>query len=180
MGEEKGWHVIPGNKCLISVDGTDCPIYEPTPWSSKWYSHKFEGPGVRYEIAISIQTGWIVWLNGPFPCGDWPDIRIARTCLNHHLDDGEYYLADGGYGDNYQYAVTPRGLWKFGDRQIQVVRARHETVNSRIKIWRALSSKWRHELDKHGMMMRAVVLVVQLGLETDEPLFSVDYDETEF
>ena len=30
-------------------------------WNPKWYSHKYEGPGVRYEAAINIQTGDIVY-----------------------------------------------------------------------------------------------------------------------
>jgi hypothetical protein len=84
-----------GSHCLVSVDGTDFGIYEPSPFSPKWYSHKLNGPGLRYEIAICIQTGEPVWINGPFPCGSWPDLRIARNALVDALDAGEYYLADG-------------------------------------------------------------------------------------
>jgi hypothetical protein len=51
------------------------------------------GPGLRYEIAICIQTGEPVWINGPFPCGSWPDLIIARNALVDALDAGEYYLA---------------------------------------------------------------------------------------
>ncbi|GAX10088.1 hypothetical protein FisN_2Lu360 [Fistulifera solaris] len=29
----------------FSVDGTDCPINEPSPFSPKWYSHKFKSAG---------------------------------------------------------------------------------------------------------------------------------------
>ena len=43
-----------GNRCLISIDGTDCQIQEPTPFSPKWFSHKFNGPGIRYEVGILI------------------------------------------------------------------------------------------------------------------------------
>ena len=60
----------------MSIDGTDCRIQEPTPFDPLWYSHKFNGPGVRYEVGICIQTGWIVWVHGPFPAGDFPDIKI--------------------------------------------------------------------------------------------------------
>jgi hypothetical protein len=28
--------------CLMSVDGTDCPVFEPWPWDPKWYSKKFK------------------------------------------------------------------------------------------------------------------------------------------
>ena len=62
----------------MSIDGTNFRIYEPSPFSPKWFSHKFHGPGLRYEVGIAIRTGWIVWINGPYPPGDWPDVRIAR------------------------------------------------------------------------------------------------------
>ena len=45
------------NKFYISVDGTDCRIYEPEPFDTKWYSHKFNGPGLRYEIGVCIVSG---------------------------------------------------------------------------------------------------------------------------
>ena len=95
--------------CKISVDGTDFHIYEPTPFNRKWYSHKFKGPGVRYEIRRCIQTGDIVWVNGPFPCGAYPDRKIAtQEGLEDGLDDCERYVCDGGiYGPR---AEKPNGL----------------------------------------------------------------------
>ena len=66
-----------GAVCKVTLDGTDCPINEPVPFNPKYYSHKFKGPGLKYELGICIQTGWICWWNGPFPCGN-PDLAIAR------------------------------------------------------------------------------------------------------
>jgi hypothetical protein len=51
------------------VDGTDFHIREPEPFDPEWYTKKFNGPGVRYEVGIAIQTGYIVWVNGPFKPG---------------------------------------------------------------------------------------------------------------
>ena len=63
-----------------------------------FYSHKFKGPGLRYEVALSIQTGDIVWINGPFPAGAWPDINIFRHGLKWMLKEaGERCEADKGY-----------------------------------------------------------------------------------
>ena len=76
----------------ITVDGTDFRIQEPVPFDTGWFSHKFKGPGVRYEVGIAIQTGWIVWVNGPFMCGNWPDLRIARDSLHAELEAGEGYI----------------------------------------------------------------------------------------
>ena len=87
----------PHQQCKITVDGTDFRIQEPIPFNPKWYSHKFKGPGLWYEVAICIKTGWIVWVNGPFPCGEWPDRKIVQAGINHQLDDNEFYVGDGGY-----------------------------------------------------------------------------------
>ena len=38
-------------RCLICIDGTDVPILEPGSRSLLWWSHKFNGPGVRYKVA---------------------------------------------------------------------------------------------------------------------------------
>ena len=43
-----------GNDCLVTVDGTDFEIQQPKPFSKIWYDDKHNGPGVRYEVAVSI------------------------------------------------------------------------------------------------------------------------------
>jgi len=62
-------------------------------FNKDYFSHKFHHAGVRYEIGICIATGWIVWINGPFPCGAWPDLRIARSSLHDALFNDEMYIA---------------------------------------------------------------------------------------
>ena len=57
-----------GNDALVTVDGTDFRIQEPIPFNRRWYSKKFNGPALRYEVGISINTGYIVWFNGPLVC----------------------------------------------------------------------------------------------------------------
>ena len=54
-----------------------------------WYSHKFNWPGLRYEVVISILGGYIVEINAPFSCGSWPDIKIFKERLIHALPQGE-------------------------------------------------------------------------------------------
>jgi hypothetical protein len=168
-----------GSECLVSVDGTDYRIPEPIPFDPKWFSHKFNGPGLRYEVGLCIQTGDCVWINGPFPCGDWPDLRIARDSLIYHLDHGEMYLADGGYYDGNQWSVTPSGFHEFSDKQKSVVRARHETINKRFKQWGALKQVYRHPRETHGAVFRAIANITQLTLEAGEHLFGVEYDSND-
>ena len=91
-----------------SLDGTDFPILEPTEFDPKWFSHKFRGPGIRYEIGLCIKTGNIVLAHGGYPCGEWSDLRLARDAFINHLEIGEKAVADKGYRDN-NYFVNPNG-----------------------------------------------------------------------
>jgi hypothetical protein len=92
-----------GSQAKISVDGTDCMIVEPTEFNGRWYPHKFRGPGLQNEVGLCIQTGWVVWRNGPYPCGAFPDLKKARDKLVHNLQYGEKYIADRGYELSYWY-----------------------------------------------------------------------------
>ena len=53
----------------MSVDGTNLKINQPQNFKKKLFSHKFRGPGLRYKIALNIQTGDIVESHGLFPPG---------------------------------------------------------------------------------------------------------------
>jgi hypothetical protein len=164
-----------GSICKISLDGTDCRIQEPRPFNPKWCSHKFKGPGVRYEVGLCIQTGWIVWVHGPYPCGSHPDLKIARMGVFTQLNEGEMVVADGGYRDGRVFADTPTGMNNADQRMKSIVRARHETVNGRIKNFRILKDIYRSNLDDHGLVFKACAVIIQIAIQTDEPLFEVVY-----
>lgn len=61
---------LDGKLWYPSVDGTAFQIDEPYPSSSLWYSQKFEGAGLRYEVAISLMEDSMFWAIGPFLWGD--------------------------------------------------------------------------------------------------------------
>jgi DDE superfamily endonuclease len=143
--------------CLMTVDGTDCPIQEPTEFSGRWYSHKFKGPGLRYKIGICIQTGWVVWKNGPYQCGSYNDLRIARDKLYQFLLPEEKYIADGGYVGGGKFLVTPSGLRNAFEKMASAARARHENLNGRIKVFKILSQTFRSTRDKHCWCFHSVV-----------------------
>ena len=63
--------------CLVTVDVTDFCINKPKPFWPGLKSFKFNGSGVCYEVAVCICTGDIVCINGPFPCGQWSDLKIV-------------------------------------------------------------------------------------------------------
>lgn len=113
------------------MEGTDCKIVEPTPFDPSWFSHKFRSAGVRYEIAVSVFTGYIVWVHGPYPCGSHIDLKIFELKLKTMLGPGERVIADKGYKDS-RCDSYPSDSY-FPDRLFATCRARHENANRRIK-----------------------------------------------
>lgn len=145
-----------------------------------WYTKKHNGPGIRYEIALSILGGDIVWIHGGFPCGDWPDIEIFRHALVHFLDPNERVETDRGYrGEAPKNVKRPGLLPKTDPVEVmrETIRGRHESVNEKFKNFRVLSERFRHEVNQHHTCFRAVAVLVQLLIENGDPLFSVRYND---
>ena len=89
-----------------------------------WYSHKFKYSAVRYEVGLSILKGDIVWINGPFPAGLYPDINIFRENLKGALDEDERVVADDGYiGEAPGYVKCPAKTFQSNPEMFQYVRA---------------------------------------------------------
>ena len=177
-----------GNDCLLSVDCVDFRICEPYPydsaWSKKWSSHKFKmKPAVRYEIAICILTGEICWINGPWPCGQFNDWKIFNECgLRTFLEPDERVEADAGYshGDP-EVCKTPNGVFH-PEKKKNIrnrVRARQETVNARLKNWKILCERYRHKLEHHSDIVRAIAVITQIEIKYfNRPLFSTaEYED---
>ena len=164
-----------GNDCLVSVDGTDFRIAEN---GRRFYSHKFKKSGLRYEVAICILTGDIVWVNGPYECGAWPDISIFRNSLMTNLAPNERVEADDGYvGEAPLHVKCPRSFTNRPETEAmqQRVRNRQETVNNRFKFWGILRQTYRHDIPKHGYVFRAIAIITQLSIKNGEKLFECGY-----
>ena len=113
------------------------PLYGGAANFKKYKSHKFNGPGLRYEVAIAIQTGDIVHVNGPFPCGKQQDIAIFRKKLKKKMRLGyELAEADKGYRGEPLLIELPDMDGGAGAAQITAknkARGRHETCNKRFQ-----------------------------------------------
>jgi hypothetical protein len=76
-------------------------------------------------------------------------------------------------------ALTPSGYNSPFESMMSEARARHETVNCRLKSFKILSTPFRNEISKHWMCFHAIANMVQLELENDRPLYQVHYDDKE-
>ena len=86
---------------LYSVDGVHCrtnEILHPTlAKNTKLYSHKFNQAGFGYELALSLTSSSLVWINGPF-LGSKHDVTIFRdNGLKNTTAAGKKGIADQGY-----------------------------------------------------------------------------------
>ena len=103
----------------------------------------------------------------------WDDVQSTNFSLDFKnlFASRRKVVADKGYrGDSK--VVTPLDA-KNNDhrRAMSLGRARHETVNRRIKQWGALQQIWRHDNEKHAFSFRVVITIVQLEIENGRPLF---------
>ena len=160
-----------GDDCLASVDGIDCQFQQilidhPTKPGKKiinksLYSHKFHGPGLRYEVAVSLLSSDIVWIKGPFLPGDWNDLQIFRLDLLNQLDPGERIEADNGYiGEAPRFIVCPASVTTTEESLsvMKRVEGRHEGMNKHIKNWKCLKGNFdvkgtpMQKMEKHYLI----------------------------
>jgi hypothetical protein len=152
---------------FMSVDGTHCPIEEPSPFSTIWSSHKEGGKAaLNYEVGLSISREKLIWLYGPTPPGALNDLDVARSNLFPKLREfgrGKRIIADGIYGAEEDSDLVstknpfdPREVDKLKDR----ASARHEAYNNKLKRWNVLAHRFRHsDLTFHRQCFEAVNVV---------------------
>ena len=166
----------------MSVDGADFRI--PQKGQAKkgnpFGSHKYAGKSaLRYELAVDIRGGNLVWIQGPYPAGKWPDIKISNAVLANFLKRYEQVETDDGYCGHPNKVKCPLNDIAPAEKlEMQAcVRARHETINGRLKNWGILSQVFRHDIRRHGEVFWACAVHTQLTIDQGEPLFSDEYED---
>ena len=158
----------------MSIDGTDCRIPQqgPAVKGNLFSSHKFKGKcALRYELRVDIVEENLVWIEGPYPVGNFWQTLI------HHLDPFERVVADDGYIGEAPRLVKAPGLQMHSseDRAMQsVVRSRHETLNGRFKFWEILKQPFRHDILEHGQIFRAIAVIIQRGDRAGVQIYPLD------
>ena len=174
---ENRFHGYHGRSCLVTVDGTDFLICEPKPFAMDFYSHKFAKAGLRYEVGVCIQTGLIVWINGPFAVGKYNNITIFRSKMIYKLLDWEMVEVDQGYVGQPMKICMKYGLG-VSENQFEAkarARARGDMINGRFKNFCILMDRYKHKISMHSYVFHAVAVLMQISLTTVSPTFKVNY-----
>ena len=86
-------------------------------------------------------------------------------------------MANDGYiGEAPAWVKCPgTGVNLSNDRGVQgVLRSRHETLNGRLKFWEILKQPFWQNIVEHGEVFWAIAVVIQLGIDEGDKLFSAD------
>jgi hypothetical protein len=166
-----------------SLDGVHCHIEEPKKFpSTKWFSHKFHGPGLTYQIVLSLHADKVLSVVGPFPAG-MPDISVFREDggIFDLIPPDKRLIGDNGYNGEPTKIVTPNDhdsliTSKYKGR----ARARQETFNARLKEFNILAQTFRHankrdnveNLDDHQRVFESICALIQYDLQY-VPLFEI-------
>ena len=139
-------------------------IWRQKPRFKNWYSHKFNEPSVHYKICLCIQTGDIVWVNGPHKPGVMNDIQMFSSKIGSMLQPGEKVEADLGYRGDLSKIRHAGVFVLYADRRAKRrARARHETVNNSFK-------KSMHYIVNLAMIFTSTRLCLKLLLQSSKSM----------
>lgn len=168
-----------------NLDGIHFPYRQSRVWNpikkkyvinKKLYSEKLKGPGLGYQIASSMHTSDIVFVDGPYLPGEHNDIEMfRRSGLAKMLNKGERINADQGYvGEDPEFFVTPEGMGpgrksKAFVKQKKRNDGRTETFNTNWTSFNIMTAKpFRHSIEKHALAFYAIAALTQVAIEMEE------------
>jgi DDE superfamily endonuclease len=173
------WKDWGGRQYIILVDGVHFRISEPrTDPSASWMSYKFQLAGLAYEIALSLTSNDIVWINGPFQASVGNSTIFKDHGLAVMMGPNQKAVADRGYlsaGPGYDEKLAIRNKEDSTEmREFKKhARARQENVNARMKKFEILQTMFRHDHSKHEAVVHAVALCVQYDMQNGAPLMDL-------
>jgi hypothetical protein len=164
----------------MTIDGTNFRIQQKgiAKKGNTFGSHKYAGkPTLGYELGINILKGNLVWVEGPYPAGAWPDLKIFLNTLAGHLLPVEHVEANNGYVGHPDKIKCPNNDCNPAKNlEMQLAaRLRQETFNGHLKNWGILERTYRHKISQHGSVFTACTVITQLCVANGEPLFEVEY-----
>ena len=160
----------------MCVDASDFRIHEPIPFDPVWFSHKFNGPALRYEMGVNIQTGHICWLNGPYPAGEYNDLEIFQLNLKGLLASNERVETDAIYqDDSCRIPNDFEGHLPWAVQKAQA-RARHETINGSFKSFSILSEPFRNSKHHHYLVVQSIAAILQSEILEGRGTYQIEYN----
>ena len=145
----------------------------------KFYDHKHNSCGFKYEIALRVYEPKFAWIKGPIRCGKGDREVFKEDGLREKMRSGhgnKMGIADGGYEGQEAIgflclpnSTNPRGLQQLKSRAL----CRHESLNGRLVDFGILQQTFRHGMECHKVALEAVAVIVQYQMDNGAPIFDV-------
>ena len=156
---------------LLTGDCADFHIDEPSPWNSKWYSEKFNGPGVKYLVAIAIYSNNICFADGPRYAGSGDESTFYKQTILTEIPEDEPIEVDSGPGGDMRLMGPECGSSRKKRKDKSIIRGRQETIFAMFKHFNVLDTHFHHRYTSEAKMMRqhklcfdSVAVIIQIKL----------------
>jgi len=163
---------------IISVDGVQCRFHEVKhavlSKDPAYFAHKFNGPGLGYELALHLFEPRLVWLRKNEKTKD-SDLKAYRQQLKNMIPPGKLVVADGGYRDKQDPQMASPNAYDTPELKTFKARARmrQEHFHSRIKAFNCLTGQFASSEMRHADCFEAICVVLCFEMELISPLFDV-------
>lgn len=161
--------------------------------SSKWFSHKFNGPGVSFEVVNDPIEGKFRWTNGPKPASthDMTFLRGGKKGKKKHWDKSSLYfvirslkniklVGDSAYDGQADVVTTTKDAHNPETKKLFArMKSMQETCFKRLKDFKVLRESFRHgkgtddKLEKIKISFEATAVLLQYDFENGHSLFEV-------
>ena len=184
------WPTFPDSDVwIMTVDGTHLVTLEPgdsdVPKDPSYFSFKHHAAGFNYEVGVDLFTSRCIWLRGPFKAGTYNDAKMFREggLMAKLKRLGKKAIGDEGYRGFPDQISSANSLDSPEVKEFKArARQRHETYNSKLKLFAILSDRFRCKnnpndnftvAEKLQMAFEAVNVLVQYKMEHGEKLYDV-------
>jgi len=99
-------------------------------------------------------------------------VKNFKDNLRGQLQEDEMVVANDGY--NNSKALTPSTSYDHRRNLFNMIRARHEIINRRLKHFNSVGGVFRHEIRYQGQVYHAVARLTALMIDTTDPLFQIN------
>lgn len=163
-----------GANDVVIVDTTEVPINRSSyrELQMATYSGYKKRTTLKYEVALSEQTGLPISVVGPF-VGSTADITIFRSCLRNMMFYNNWTgIADGTYQGEPDFLLVPprpfhgltpeqRAFYHYLSQRRIVI----ENFFGRLKrTFHCLAIQWRHSILIHHLVFRVCVQILSIDL----------------
>ena len=162
------------------MDGVHCRFHEEEhatlAKNPENYSHKFNGAGISYEVALHIFEPRLVWVQQNPKTSSNDRQNFVQNGLRDRIPPGKIAITDRAYrgkgGDNKVSAPN-----SFDAAELRTFKARarmrQEAFHGRLKRMSCLTAQFRHGRKRHATCFEALCVLCCYEMELVSALFDV-------